>query len=1047
MDLNKLQDYHCDFDPARYEDEVLVLDGRTTQGRDLNNSQRQAKHHISGIGDAMFANGHVVEGADIVVNPDTGATKGLTGKIYLRGAVRAVPASEFFIPVTGSVSVGVYLRESVRTELEDPTLYNPAVGWPGEGDPGSVRLIVEPAWGYAGDGGEGEFYPVHVVEDGVVRAKTPPTSFDELNKALSRYDVISTNGGTYVGEGYVVRYAGLNAAGAQMYTVSEGRAQVYGNPVSMATSRRLTYATAPDLREVPREIYTAKGSGRQRIDLARTPVHSVHDVTVTRQKTAQMKHGSYTGCSDMLPDTGVVDLLEVKQGDTVYVAGADYTRTGDAVNWSPMGNEPQTLSTYYVTYTYLCTAEVEELDFDGFYVSDALVGTSIIVSYRQALMRRDRLCLTLEGRFIWHKGVSSEFDPPAPIVGRGTLGLATILQTWRNEPVLKNDAPQSLSFEEISSIKELAYYLLNEIARNRLETDVSTREAGARVGVFVDPLLDDMNRDQGFAQTGAVFGGQLTLPIKAAFHVLPLPALKPAIPPYEMVPYIEQTLRTGDMLINEYMNFDVLPARITLNPATDFWTDVETSWASSMTQEFGSGSLSSSSTVTETISSSTSNLEFLRERDIIFTSTGFGNGELLDKVIFDGIEVTTDPLNIKADESGRIEGRFAIPPRIPAGAKTVAIHGRGGSYGTTSFVGQGKLTVQTLRSVTTVTRFEQAVNLDPLCQTMTLDADRMVCGIDVWFKTRNTEVRIQAREVENGQPASTILAEGSIQPEDIVITGNGHTRIPYDLPCFRQKDEEFGAVLMCNDPTTSVWVAEGSKFDAFQQKWVSAQPYTVGVLLSSSNASTWTPHQNIDLAFRLLVCKFTPGPFEVDMGSVTVENATDLILWAVDECPTADTRVEYTLTLPDSSTLTVANSQPVRLEAPATGSVSVKATLYASEHAAPLVWPNAVLVAGTVAEEGDYLSRWVPATGANRAVLVYEAFVPAGASVIAEIMIDDGEWGSVPVTGTVQQGDGIVEFTHMREIANAGMIKARFTLVGGIVARPSVYNIRLMAVK
>lgn len=35
-------------------------------------------------------------------------------------------------------------------------------------------------------------------------------------------------------------------------------------------------------------------------------------------------------------------LLEVKQGDTVYVPGDDYTKNGDKIDWSPAGNEPAT---------------------------------------------------------------------------------------------------------------------------------------------------------------------------------------------------------------------------------------------------------------------------------------------------------------------------------------------------------------------------------------------------------------------------------------------------------------------------------------------------------------------------------------------------------------------------------------------------------------------------------------------------------------------------------------------------------------------------------
>ena len=87
-------------------------------------------------------------------------------------------------------------------------------------------------------------------------------------------------------------------------------------------------------------------------------------------------------------------------------------------------------------------------------------------------------------------------------------------------------------------------------------------------------------------------------------------------------------------------------------------------------------------------------------------------------------------------------------------------------------------------------------------------------------------------------------------------------------------------------------------FDAHAQTWITSQPYQVGVLLSSSNASTWTAHQDKDLAFRLLEAEFTPGVQALELGAAEVAGATDLLLLALAETPSAATRVEYALSLP-----------------------------------------------------------------------------------------------------------------------------------------------------
>lgn len=63
---------------------------------------------------------------------------------------------------------------------------------------------------------------------------------------------------------------------------------------------------------------------------------------------------------------------------------------------------------------------------------------------------------------------------------------------------------------------------------------------------------------------------------------------------------------------------------------------------------------------------------------------------------------------------------------------------------------------------------------------------------------------------------------------------------------------------VCNSTAdTAIKVAELGKYDAVNSRWVTSQSYQVGILLSSSNASTWTLHQNLDLTFRLLAAKFT----------------------------------------------------------------------------------------------------------------------------------------------------------------------------------------------
>ena len=183
------------------------------------------------------------------------------------------------------------------------------------------------------------------------------------------------------------------------------------------------------------------------------------------------------------------------------------------------------------------------------------------------------------------------------------------------------------------------------------------------------------------------------------------------------------------------------------------------------------------------------------------------------------------------------------------------------------------------------------------------------------------------------------------------------------------------------------------------------------------------------------------------MGSATVTDATDLMVMAVDEQPAADTRVDYTLTMPGGGQYTVASGQPLRLPAAISGDIQVTAKLAGSAANSPSIWPGAQLLAGHCEQTGSYYARSIPALDAVKALVIYDALVPSGAGVTPEIQLNGGAW--TPLTGavTVPQGDGVVEYSYSRPLSGAQLIKLRLTLSGNSNARPTVKNIRLMALK
>lgn len=1037
--------YHNRFDPAKNFDAHLFRPG-AVQSAEFNEVQSAFAHRIQGVADALFKDGDVIRDARVIINADTGQTTCEAGAVYLHGAVRGIAPKALVIPVVGVVAIGLYLLETVVTEFEDPSLRDPAVGTRNYQEPGAARLKREAVWGYAGDGQTGEFFPVYQAENGILRAKEPPPNLDGVTQALARYDRDSA-GGSYVVSGLAVAAAADLQTGEQVYTVSEGRARVNGYGVELATSRRVIYDAAADVREIESEPHTSTTVAAQRIDLDRTPVAAISQVRITKEVTVTLTHGGYTGAQDPLPDSSVLTLLEVKQGSTTYVIGTDCKLTAGKVDWSLTGDEPAPGSTYTAKYQFIATVNPTAVDDTGFTVEGAVVGSLVLVDYSQMLPRYDRLALSNEGELIWIKGVAADWNPQPPAVPANLLPLAAISQTWTASRSVTNDGVRVVPMAELATIQSKLDRMAELIAQQRLTADAQLREAGAKKGLFVDPFLSDDMRDAGAAQSAAVVAGELTLPIAAAAAAVPADVAARTSLAFSLTTTLEQPMRTGSMKVNPYMAFDPIPAAVTLTPAVDRWTELQSAWSSPVTERLtvGSGNRSSvsQSSADVLLSSSRRAIETLRQTAVQFSLAGFGPTEALASLQFDGIDVT--PPGLLANGAGVLSGQFTIPAGVPAGAKRVEFVGAGGSRGEAVFVGQGDLQVDTRQQVTRITTTLWWQNTDPLAQTFTINADTQIGGVDLWFVAKGaSQVVVQIRETTTGVPNKTVLAEARLQPAAIALAG--HTRVQFAAPVQILAGVEHAIVVLCDDADTALAIAELGKWDSAANRWVTSQPYQVGVLLSSSNASTWTPHQDRDMAFRLLAADYTETSRVVALGNVAVADATDLMLLSLADSPSAAARIEYSLGLPDGSSVQVADGQPVRLPVPITGNVTVAAQLLGVARASPVLFPGSQLVSGQVAAAADYVSRAIPAGSNARVRVVFDALIPAGASIaVAAAGVDAGDvYQDVAYQSSTALGDGWMEMTHELASISEAMVRVKLTLGGNSAARPRARNLRVI---
>ncbi len=645
-----LDQYYNRHDAAKKYTKTMFLSSRGLQSAELNEIQEYANTAIRGIGDALFADGDVISGCTCVIDNTTGNTSVEAGKIYLQGLVRDVNEGNFVIPVDMSVRIGVYFKEQIITELEDDSLRDPAIGTRNFQEVGAIRMQYQITWGYQAQGvteidpNAGEFYTIYNVENGVLVQKALAPQMESVNTALARYD--NESNGSYVVKGLNVTCLISNDE-TQTFSINEGKAHVNGYEIELAHSLRINFDNESDIQQVESDpyVFDPDALGNMTIKLNYTPLAEIKTVDITAEKKINLTHGSYTGALDPIPSTSVLEIMQIKQGSTVFIKGTDYKLTSGQVDWSLSGNEPAPGSTYEITYRHRTQVVPTNITSTGFTISGAVTGTMILVSYKWCMPRYDLITIDAEGIIRRVKGLAHPWSPSIPKTPTGQLALALIQQTWTGKPIINNNATRVTSMADIESMKTLINNLYYLVAQQNLKIDANASDPSTKKGVFVDPFYDDDMRDQGINQTGAIINETLQLPIKIS--VLDYLKEEDLVLPYELEPVITQESRTGFMRVNPYDAFDPIPADVEVTLNIDHWTDIETEWLSPTTNviyryNWWGWEHAVSSSGEQLAGVIKTNLEYMRQMTQKFTIDGFKANERISKMTFAGIEITPE---------------------------------------------------------------------------------------------------------------------------------------------------------------------------------------------------------------------------------------------------------------------------------------------------------------------------------------------------------------------------------------------------------------------
>lgn len=1026
---------------------VLFPEDEIFQGADINEALSIEAQKRSAVGDMSAAEGDKISGAEVIVDKVAGTVTISDGVVYSRGSPRTVAGAVLTgVSMISSVSVGYVITKDIITADDDPDYLGVHPGIPSFEEEGATRTVLTLEWA-VDDGSEVEFYPFVDIINGDVVSQDVPATLSGVAQQVGRF--IQNSLGSYITKGCNISALGL-IGDSQNFAIEAGAAYVNGLFVYRPTANRHTEVEAPELLAVPSEphTYVDNGDGTATITLNNGPIKFIDQVIVTKLASNTISKGIPNGQDD-LPDSGVTELVGVVQGGITYVIGTDCQLTSGKIEWIDGGNQPVDASTYVADYHYYDDVTPSEITDTQITIDGGVDDEPMLVEYQYALPRKDCICLNETGYVVYLKGVSASNSPLPPQVPDDLLKLGEVHNTFSGTPTLVNNGTRNAPFDEIRKMFDLSLDTRAIALNNRAQSKILQRSAGRPTGNYSDPLIDDSGRDAGGEQTAAVFNGTIQLNVEPTFVAIDLGAAK--FLDFVEEPVIEQALVTGCVKINPYQNFTPLPVRMSINPSTDFWTESQENRISGQTQMFGSGNTTRVASVTELRSSTSQLIDTLREIDIEFSISDFGPGEILTSLTFDGLDVM--PAGLVADSNGEITGTFTIPANVSAGDKAVGATGGAGRHCSAVFTGQGVLEVISVQTLTTVERLQvspvvrndssnsgDGVESDPQAQSFVFTGGRHIPSIDLKICAIGDDsnpVILELVTVDNGFPTTEVIAQTELSMVGVLV--NQITKLSFEVPTYLPSGQMFAFVVKSNDADHSISIADRGGFDEANQKFVGVQPYVAGTRFSSSNAVSWTVHQDSDITYTINGCLFTSLTRRIELGIHEVVNVSDIIIGAKVSLPTVNTSVLFELTFGDETPLLISPNQPFERDDYFTGNLKIALIINGTAHASPIVGRDVTLILGTIASEGVFTSTLFPVGGSKDLFAGVTALLPGNATV--GISFDDtgGTWLDAPQVSVAAINNGFKEHEfQLDDVTLNPDGRMKITITGGPGARPSI---------
>ena len=214
------------------------------------------------------------------------------------------------------------------------------------------------------------------------------------------------------------------------------------------------------------------------------------------------------------------------------------------------------------------------------------------------------------------------------------------------------------------------------------------------------------------------------------------------------------------------------------------------------------------------------------------------------------------------------------------------------------------------------------------------------------------------------------------------------TKVTFDEPVLLLASTEYAIVAVTDADQYCLYVARMAQNDLISGAKVTRQPYTIGALFSSSNATAWTAHQEMDLKFKLYGAVFGNEAI-LQFGSVVTSDVGQLIIAAGQLIPRG-CNLLWQWSADGAQWFPLADGDVTALSA-LQALVYVRAVLRKGFKTSPVVHGGTVSLIGlSYKAAGVYVTKQMTYPEFSDILVYLDMYTPSGTAQVLQYSTDDG---------------------------------------------------------